>query len=107
MRPGENGTKGLLAEFGESLVCVRYRCDPKNRKRYKTVELIVAESPWDPPPDPEASVQLRVAWVEEELRKRVKEFGGRWRPETKTWELPRRVAKELGLEDRIIGPAGS
>ena len=42
-KPGERGTQRLVAEYGERLVCVRYRYDLARNKRYKTVELIVAE----------------------------------------------------------------
>ncbi|MBE0617196.1 MAG: hypothetical protein IH608_04630, partial [Proteobacteria bacterium] len=84
LRLGEPGTKRLLAEFGERLVCVRYRCDAEGRKRYKTAEIIVAEADWSPPPGPDDPVHDRVAFAEEELRARVKAAGGRWRPETKT-----------------------
>ena len=80
LRPGERGTKRLVAEFGDRLVCVRYRCDATNRKRYKTVELIVTESDWDPPPGPDDFVHVRIAWAEDALRQRVKDAGGRWRP---------------------------
>jgi hypothetical protein len=48
-------------------------------------------------------VHVRVAFGEEELRRRVKEAGGKWRPETKTWELPLRTVDELGLMDRVVG----
>ena len=34
--PGANGTKALLREYGDQLVCVRYRYDNKKHKRYKT-----------------------------------------------------------------------
>ena len=102
LRPGERGTRRLVAEHGDRLVCVRYRCDPERRKRYKTVELIVAEVDWDPPPGPDDLVHVRVAFGEEELRQRVKQAGGRWRPESKTWEVPLRVVDELGLRERIV-----
>ncbi len=38
LKPGEPGTKKLLREYGDHLVCVRYRYDAQNRKRLKTVE---------------------------------------------------------------------
>jgi hypothetical protein len=46
--PGQNGTKQLLAEYGDQLVCVRYRYDKDRFKRFKTVELIVEEKDWIP-----------------------------------------------------------
>jgi len=48
LRPGERGTKKLLAEYGDPLVCVRYRYDERNARRFKTVELVVEEAPWWP-----------------------------------------------------------
>ena len=47
LRPGEKGTKALVEEHGDRLVCVRYRYDATARVRYKTVELIVDQVPWD------------------------------------------------------------
>ena len=38
--PGANGTKALLRMYGDQPVCVRYRYDRNNHKRYKTVEII-------------------------------------------------------------------
>ncbi len=44
--PGTNGTKSLLKQYGEQLVCVRYRYDKRKQKRYKTAEIIVEEKDW-------------------------------------------------------------
>jgi hypothetical protein len=35
--------------LGDRLVCVRYRYDEQQKKRCKTVELIVEEDGWEPP----------------------------------------------------------
>lgn len=48
LRSGAPGTKKLLARYGDDLVCVRYRYDPEGKRKLKTVELIVAETPWQP-----------------------------------------------------------
>ncbi len=48
LKPGQNGTKKLLARFGERLVCVRYRYDAARSLRFTTVELIVSQGPWTP-----------------------------------------------------------
>jgi len=48
LTPGQNGTKKLLARYGELLVCVRYRYDAARKVRHKTVELIVETAPWAP-----------------------------------------------------------
>ena len=38
LQPGQKGTKKLLAQYGDQLVCVRYRDDSARRRRLKTVE---------------------------------------------------------------------
>jgi hypothetical protein len=48
LAPGQNGTKKLLARYGERWVCVRYRYDAASKVRHKTVELIVETSAWAP-----------------------------------------------------------
>ena len=41
LQPQQDGAKKLLALYGEQLVCVRYRYDTQQKKRLKTVELVV------------------------------------------------------------------
>jgi hypothetical protein len=47
-KPGQPGTKRLFTQCGERLVCLRYRYDAEQHKRFKTIELIVEESLWQP-----------------------------------------------------------
>src|SRR5882672_3022521 len=49
LKPDQKGTKQLLMQYGDRLVCVRYRYDAQRKKRSKTVECIVVEREWDPP----------------------------------------------------------
>jgi hypothetical protein len=105
LRPGEPGTKKLLREYGDHLVCVRYRYDAQNRKRLKTVELIIEETPWQPeapkiPLNP--IMRLQIQYGEIALRERVKAAGGKWSPEKKLWELPYQEILKLGLTGRIV-----
>jgi hypothetical protein len=104
LKPGVNGTMGLLREYGEQLVCVRYRYDKVRRKRYKTVELIVEEKDWilSTLVRPEQRVYFRIGYGESELREQVKQAGGYWNPEKKAWHLSYKRVLELGLETRII-----
>jgi hypothetical protein len=74
--PGQNGTKGLVAEYGDRLVNVRYRYDAAKAKRYKTVELIIDERDWRPF-TAKTMVSIRIDWQEERLREQVKRAGGR------------------------------
>ncbi len=41
LRPGQEVTKDLLARYGASLSCVRYRYDEDNHESLKTVEPVV------------------------------------------------------------------
>ena len=83
LKPDQRGTKKLCAEYGQRLLCVRYRYDEERRKRLKTVELVVDEVDWEPRESKmgdDAIVGLRVEWQGVELRDRVKSAGGRWDP---------------------------
>lgn len=105
LRPGQRGTKRLADEYGDRLVCVRYRCDEGQEKRFKTVELIIEEIRWRPKARPlaaDALVDVRIEWGEKELAGRVKRAGGRWNREKKVWEMRYDRAVELGLEKRLV-----
>ena len=48
------------------------------KHRYKTVELIVEETGWEPQPAPETAMAVRVAPDERTLQQQVKQAGGQW-----------------------------
>lgn len=102
LRPQEAGARSWAAEFGDRLVCVRYRVDPQRQRRQTTVELIVEEAPTL------ASVRVgvRIAWAETELRQRVKASGGKWDAAAALWMLPLGTARQLGLADRVVATPG-
>ena len=103
LKPGQKGTKALTEEFGERLVCVRYRYDAGRRKRYKTVELIVETRDWVPPvPGPYDYVLVHIPFRETATREKVKLHGGRWDRERKAWRLLWGSVTELGLEHRVV-----
>jgi hypothetical protein len=105
LKPGRKGTKQLLAQYGDRLVCVRYRHDAQQKKRFKTVELIVAEWAWEPPAPrlpADQIVALRIGFAEVALRERVKQAGGKWNPRRKVWELCYGHVVALNLEARIV-----
>jgi hypothetical protein len=96
LKPGQKGTKQLLAEYGDRLICVRYRYDAQRKKRFKTVELLVAERDWEPPRPRFAHDQivgLRVAFADVAVRDRVKQAGGTWNPELRVWQLRYTIAR--------------
>lgn len=63
LKPGQKGTKELLARYGTSLLCVRYRHDETTGERVKTVELIVRRYSRDStpvrPPARQAASRIR------------------------------------------------
>ena len=110
LKPGQKGTKQLLAQYGDRLICVRYRYDAQRKKRLKTVELLVAERDWQPPRPRFAHDQivgLRVAFADVAVRDRVKQAGGTWNPERRVWQLRYHRAVALGLNGRIVDEPAS
>jgi len=110
LKPGQKGTKQLLAQYGDCLICVRYRYDAQRKKRFKTVELLVAERDWQPRPPRFAHDQvvgLSVAFAEVAVRDRVKQAGGTWNPERRVWQLRYDCVVALGLNRRIVNEPAS
>lgn len=91
LKPGQNGTKKFVEKYGDTLVCVRYRYDAEKRKQYKTIEIIVSESDWTPPPSRFSDsmlVSLKIGIKETAAQEQVKAVGGRWDREKKFWYVP-------------------
>ena len=110
LKPGQKGTKQLLPQYGDRLVCVGYRYDVQQKKRFKTVEFIVAEHEWDPPAPRFAAdtiVAVRVGFVEVEVRAQMRQAGGKWDRGRKVWELRYAQIVALNLERRIVEEASN
>lgn len=107
LQPHQDGAKHLLAQYGDRLVRVRYRYDEQRKRRIKTVELIVEESLWEPLPYPRsAQVGVRVGLPESDVRRRVKDAGGKWDPQRGLWMLRYDQVIALGLVERIASAEG-
>ncbi len=104
LHPGSRGAKKFRAQYGDRLVCVRYRSDEQQQKRFKTIELIVEEWPWKVPTRQQDArgVLVKVAFSEKTLRQQVKEAGGVWNADAQAWELRYDRALALGLKARIV-----
>jgi len=111
MQPGQPGTKRYIRQYGESLICVRYRRDTANASRLTTVELIVDEGFYQREtnpiikamyPNPNRNVYVRVGYEESVLRMQIKTAGGRWVAEKKLCQIRYRDVQKLGLMDRIV-----
>jgi hypothetical protein len=103
LKPGQKGTKRLVEQYGESLLCVRYRYDENRKVRLKTVEIIVEEKPWQPPfsfRDNDIA-PITVAFEETELRAKLHKMRAKWDPIAKVWLVPYRLIRGTEFESRI------
>jgi len=101
LHPGDMGTKQLLEKYGEQLVCVRYRIDKYNKKRFTTVELIVDEKPYISL-KPDMHVWVKIDFNEADLRQQAKALGAKWLKDKKVWQMRYEIAQKLRLKKRII-----
>ena len=85
--------KQLLAQYGDRLICVRYRYDAQRKKRPRFAH--------------DQIVGLRVAFADVAVRDRVKQAGGTWNPERRVWQLRYDRVVELGLNSRIVDEPAS
>jgi outer membrane lipoprotein-sorting protein len=102
---GKPGTKKMVEQYGENLICVRYRYNAEKKVKFKTVEIIVDKGFWDLEEEKlkdAKQVEIKVDYKETEIRTKVKAAGGRWNPEKKVWELGYREVQNLGLAGRIL-----
>lgn len=94
-----------MEQYGDALLCVRYRYDEKTHKQYKTVEIIVSESEWTPPPakyTDGAIVPLKININDIALQEQVKAVGGRWNKEQQVWVVPFGCIAGTKLEKLIV-----
>ena len=94
----------MVEQYGDTLICVRYRYDAKARKQYKTVEIIVSESEWTPPPakyTDGALVPLKIGINEFALQNQVRAVGGRWDKQQQVWFVPYGCISGTKLEKLI------
>ncbi len=105
LKPGQKGTKSLLEQYGDSLVCVRYRYDSTNLVRLKTVEIVVEKKPWTPPlsqiPD-SLLVPVRIGFAEKAMQEKARAAKGRWNPDEKLWYIRIGRIKGTELEKHIL-----
>lgn len=106
LKPGQKGTKALVQEYGDALVCVRYRYDEATRTRLKTVELIVEKKELPPHAGRVTTegklMPVQIAYEDTELRILAKKLGGIWDPDVKLWYFPLAQIKGTELEKHIV-----
>jgi len=101
LAPDQPGAVKLTRRFGEALVCVRYRHDHEQGKRYTTVELLVEEADLPTNREQKTLVQVALNFNETELRKAACAAGAEWDKDAKTWRMSKLAARKMGLLDRI------
>jgi hypothetical protein len=102
--PGNPGTKKWIKQYGDNLICIRYKYDRNTKMKVKTVELEVERKPckiktripWN------KTVKVRIRYGEIHLWSLVKSVGGKWNAVEKVWEAPYGEIKMLGLTHRIV-----
>ena len=105
LKPGQKGTKRLLEQYGDKLLCVRYRYDEKRQVMIKTAEIIVSESPCRPSLGyrDRDIVNVIVPYAKTALRDRLKAVGGRWNPDEKLWQVSfGAIRDDTELTERIV-----
>lgn len=92
-------------------MCVRYRYDVLQRKRLKTVEIVIAESEWQPPGErfsKEEIVWVRIGFVDRSIQQRIRAAGGKWDARQCVWCIRYDAAVKLGfaahVERRVVSP---
>ena len=109
LHPGAPGTQRLAERYGSELICVRYRESEDGSQRLTTIELIIdVRSTRDPRTKVapvlrnDDSVHLRIAPRETELQNKLRAFGARWDPASRTWVTQWLIAKHLKLTQRRV-----
>jgi hypothetical protein len=105
LKPGQKGTKRLLEQYGDKLLCVRYRYDEKRQVRIKTVEIIVSETPCTSSVRYRDNdiVNLMVPFAMKALRDRLRAAGGRWNPGARIWQVSfGAIRNDTELTERIM-----
>ncbi len=94
-----------MEQYGDKLLCVRYRYDEIRQVRMKTVEIIVDERPCDPNMRHRDRdiVAVMVPFAKIALRDKLKAAGGRWNPEEKIWRVQfGAIRNDAELVERIL-----
>ena len=100
--PQQPGAKKLTVQYGELLVCVRYRLDQTLGRRYTTVELLVGEGPARINPKSLDPVYIRLANSEKALWRAMLDEGAKWDKTQRAWRITFAAAKRLNIQHRAL-----
>jgi hypothetical protein len=96
------GAVKLTREYGDALVCVRYRVSPDGSERITTIELEVDRVAVQRKANPLVSVKIYPS--EAKLAALAKTKGARFNAKTRLWRMHQNDAHALGLATRIARP---
>ena len=97
------GAQRWLRQYGERLVCVRYRDCTDGDERLVTVELVVDRRPRTA--QSKEPVAVRIGREEIALRQQVKAAGAQFDWSQRLWLMPRGAVVRLGLQRRVVAQA--
>lgn len=100
LAPTDRGAIELARHYGDALICVRHRTDPKGKVRHTTVELLVGSEPIRPRTAKIVLVQTMPD--ERTMHSVIKAAGGTWDSKRQLWRLPSRVVTILNLRSRVV-----
>ena len=100
--PQQPGAKTLAVQYGPALVCVRYRLDQTQGRRYTTVELLVDEGPARIHPKTLQPVYIRLANSEKVLWRAMLNEGAQWDKTHYAWRITYAAAKRLHIHHRAL-----
>ena len=85
--------------------CVRYKCGLPNKRKLKTVEIVVEDKPWDLDKNrvpANKTICITAQFVEIKPGMLIREAGSIRNHRKKMWKLPYREAASFSPEDRIV-----
>lgn len=103
LAPDQAGAKKLARQYGQALVCVRYRHDAAQGLRYTTVELVVEQAQLPATRARNTTVYVHISHLAAKLKARAQASGARWDTSRQAWRMSLQTVKKLGIPlDQIL-----
>lgn len=100
--PPQAGTIKLGRQYGDSLLCVRYRHDGSGLKRYTTIELVIDEAPVVGKQVNARLFAVHMLHAEDALIELALKRGAHWHARDRKWIMKGELVKQLGLEEHAL-----
>ncbi len=103
LAPDQPGAKKLARQYGNALVCVRYRHDAAQGLRYTTVELVVEQAQLPAKRARNTTVFVHISHLAAALKAQAQANGARWDTSRQAWRMSLQTARQLGIQlDQIL-----